>query len=270
MIRLDGGLRKPKHPILGADVAGIVEAVRNDVTKFQIGDEVFGDLSGNSFGGFAEYVCASEDMLVTKPETMSFEEAAALPMAAVTALQGLKKGGIKEGQKVLINGASGGVGTFAIQIAKAFDCEVTAICSTEKMDIVRSLGADHVVDYTQTAFTNIQEKFDLIFAANGNESMQSYKSKLTPNGSCVVSGGSMSQIFQALLLGSVVTLGSQQKITSLLAKPNAQDLTKIAEMVDAGEITPVIDKQFDFNNLPKAISYLLEGHTKGKIVVNVA
>jgi len=215
-------------------------------------------------------VCAAEDVLVTKPESMNFEEAAALPMASVTALQGLTKGSIKEGQKVLINGASGGVGTFAIQIAKAFDCEVTAICSTGKMDMVRSLGADHVIDYTQTAFTDIQEKFDLIFAANGNESIQSYKSKLTPNGKCVVSGGSMSQIFQALLFGSAITLGSQQKITSLLAKPNAQDLTKIVEMVDTGKITLVIDKQFDFNDLPNAISYLLEGHAKGKIVVNVA
>ncbi len=269
MLRLDGGLRKPKHPILGADVAGTIEAIGSNVTNFQVGDEVFGDLSGDGFGGFAEYVCASEDVLVTKPSAMSFEDAAALPMASVTALQGLKKGNIQAGQKILINGASGGVGTFAVQIAKALGAEVTAICSTGKMDMVRSLGADNVIDYTQTAFKDIQETYDLVFAANGNESIQSYKRLLNPNGICVVSGGSMSQIFQALLLGSVVSIASSKKITSLLAKPNAEDLSFITELVETGQVTPVLDKHYAFEDIPEAMSYLGAGHAKGKIIINV-
>lgn len=270
MIRLDGGLRKPKHPILGADVAGTIETVGSDVTKFKVGDEVFGDLSGYGFGGFAEYVCADVDILVKKPETMSFEIAAALPMASVTALQGLRKGKIKEGQKVLINGASGGVGTFAVQIAKALGAEVTAICSTAKMDMVRSLGADHVIDYTQTPFSDLQKTYDFIFAVNGNESVQSYKGRLEPSGICIVSGGSMSQIFGALLLGPITSIRNNRKVTSLLAKANAEDLTFITKLVEEGKISPVIDKHYDLNDIPEAMAYLGAGHAKGKIIINIA
>ena len=183
MVRLSSGLLKPKNTILGADIAGRVEAVGRNVTQFQPGDEVFGDLSGCGWGGFAEYVCARENALVLKPANMTFEEAAAVPMAAVTALQGLRdKGQIQPGQKVLINGASGGVGTFAVQIAKSFGAEVTAVCSTRNLDMVRSIGADHVIDYTQEDFTQNGQRYDLILAANGYHSISDYKRALSPIG----------------------------------------------------------------------------------------
>ncbi len=266
--RVDSGLLKPKNQILGADVAGRVEAVGKAVTQFQVNDEVFGDLSSCTWGGIADYVCAREDVLVQKPTTMSFEEAAALPMAAVTALQGLRdRGKIKAEQKVLINGASGGVGSFAVQIAKSFGAHVTAVCSTNKMDVVRALGADQVIDYTQADFTHAEERYDLILAANGKQSVFEYRRALKPNGVCVISGGSMTQIFQAMLLGPMVSMIGSKRILGLLAKPNTADLSFLKEFFEAGKITAVIDKRYPLDQVPEAFRYLEEGHAKGKIII---
>lgn len=271
MVRLDGGLRTPKHTILGADVAGTVEAIGDRVTKFNVGDEVFCDLSDDGFGGFAEYVCAPEAIVAKKPQTLSFEQAAALPLAAVTALQGLRdKGKIQSGQTVLIHGASGGVGTFAVQLAKAFGTEVSATCSSGKMDLVRSLGADHVIDYTQTPFTEIGATYDLIFAANGNERGATYKRALNSGGTCVVSGGAITQILGALLLGPVLSMTGDKKVISLLAKSNAHDLALVAQFVEEGKVSPAIDKQFSLEELPQAMAYLGDGRVKGKAIINIA
>jgi NADPH:quinone reductase-like Zn-dependent oxidoreductase len=205
MVRLMGsGLLKPKNTILGADIAGRVEAVGRSVKQFQPGDEVFGDLSECGWGGFAEYVSVPENALTLKPANMTFEEAAAVPQAALVALQGLRdKGQIQPGQKVLINGASGGIGTFAVQIAKSFGAEVTGVCSTRNLDMVRSIGADHVIDYTQEDFTQNGQRYDLILAAGGYRSIFDYKRALSPKGIYVSTGGSMAQTFQAMLLGPV-------------------------------------------------------------------
>ena len=201
MFRLETGFPKPKNSFLGADIAGRVEAVGRNVKQFKPGDEVFGDLSESGRGTFAEYVCASENALALKPANISFEEAAAVPMAAVIALQGLRNRKIQPGQKVLINGASGGVGTFAVQIAKAFGAEVTAVCSTRKLEMVRSIGADHVIDYTQEDFTRNGQRYDLILAANGYRSISDYRRALSPQGTYVMSGGTTAQMFEAMLLG---------------------------------------------------------------------
>lgn len=213
LIRLmGGGLLKPKNKILGADMAGRVEAVGRNVKHFQPGDDVFGDLARCGCGGFAEYVCARENALVSKPASVTFEEAAALPMAAVTALQGLRdKGQIQPGQRVLINGASGGVGTFAVQIAKSFGAEVTAVCSTRNLDMARSIGADRVIDYTQEDFTMNGQHYDLILAANGYHPILDYKRALSPKGIYVMSGGSMTQMFQAILLGPWISMTGRKK-----------------------------------------------------------
>ena len=221
LARFATGLLKPKNTIPGADVAGRVEAVGRSVKLFRPGDEVFGDLSACGWGAFAEYVCANENALALKPANMTFEQAAAVPLAAVTALQGLRdKGQIKAGQKVLINGASGGVGTFAVQIAKAFGAEVTAVCSTTKVDMVRSLGADRVIDYTQEDFTKNGHRYDLILAANGNRSISDYKRALAPKGRYVVTGGSMAQLLQAMLLGPLLSMAGRQNMRNVRARPN--------------------------------------------------
>ncbi|HEX5688552.1 MAG TPA: NAD(P)-dependent alcohol dehydrogenase [Roseiflexaceae bacterium] len=268
--RLMFGLFKPKYTILGADVAGRVEAVGKNVTQFRIGDEVFGDISGCGWGGFAEYVAAHENALVLKPANLSFEQAAAVPMAAVTALQGLRdKGRIQAGQKVLINGASGGVGTFAVQIAKALGAEVTGVCSTKKIEMVRSLGADHVIDYTQEDFTRTGKRYDLILAANGDRSISDYKRALKPNGTYVMSGGSGKQIFQAMTLGPWMSMTSGNKLGNVMAKPNANDLTFVKELIEAGKVTPVIDRCYPLHEVPSAIGYVEAGHARGKVVITV-
>jgi NADPH:quinone reductase-like Zn-dependent oxidoreductase len=269
LIRLQSGLLEPKQKVLGADVAGRVQAVGRNVKQFQPDDEVFGDISGCGFGGFAEYVCASENALVLKPANLSFEEAAAVPMAAVTALQALRdKGQIQSGQKVLIYGASGGVGTFAVQIAKAFGAEVTGVCSTGKMELVRSIGADQVIDYTKDDFTQTGQRYDLILAANGYRSISQYKRALSPKGIYVTSGGSVAQMFQAMLLGPVMSIGSN-KMGNMLARPNQKDLAFIKELVEAGKVVPVIDRQYMLSQVPDALRYLEEGHARGKIVITL-
>jgi NADPH:quinone reductase-like Zn-dependent oxidoreductase len=270
IVRLMLGLLKPKNEILGADVAGRVEAVGRNVKQFQPGDEVFGDLSGCGWGGFAEYVCASENALALKPANITFEEAAAVPMAAVTALQGLRdKGQIQSRQKVLINGASGGVGTFAVQIAKAFGAEVTAVCSTRNLDMARSVGADHVIDYTQEDFAQNGQCYDLILAANGHRSILAYKRALCPTGIYVMTGGSGAQMFQAMLLGPVISMVGSKKMGNLLMKPNRKDLVFMKELLEAGKVAPVIDRCYPLSEVPEAIRYLEAGHARGKVVIDI-
>lgn len=270
LVRLmTGGPFKPKNTILGQDVSGRIEAVGKNVIRFQPGDEVFGDVFGGSQGAFAEYVCAREDTLVLKPAKASFEEAAAVPLAAITALQALRdEGHVRPGQKVLINGATGGVGTFAVQIAKSFGAEVTAVCSTRKVDMVRALGADHVIDYTREDFTRNGQRYDVILAVNGYYPLSAFKRALVPNGIYVMVGGTASQMFEALLMGPIMSTGGK-KMGHLSAKSNQQDLVTLKELLESGKITPVIDKCYPLSETAEALRYLGEGHAKGKIVITV-
>ncbi len=270
LVRLVSGILKPKNTILGADIAGRVEAVGRNVTQFQPGDEVFGDVSGCGFGGFAEYVCARENALALKPANLSFEEAAAVPSAGVTALQGLReKGQIKLGQKVLINGASGGVGTFAVQIAKSFGAEVTGVCSTRNVDMVRSIGADQVIDYTQEDFTKNEQRYDLIFAANGYHPISAYKRALSPRGMYVMTGGSSAQMFQAMLLGPWISMTGSKKMGNLLKKSNQKDLALMKELLEASKVVPVIDRRYPLREVAEALRYVEAGHAQGKVVITV-
>lgn len=268
--RFDAGLFKPKFPILGADIAGVVESIGTGVTQFKPGDEVYGDLSHCGWGGFAEYVAVPENVLALKPSNISFTEAASVPMAALTALQGLRdRGQIRAGQKVLINGASGGVGTFAVQIAKSFGAEVTAVCSTSKMDMVRSIGADVVIDYTKEDFTLNGQQYGLILAANGYHSIFAYKRALAPNGIYVMTGGTLSQIFQALLLGSLVSKFGPKKMYGVLARPDPNDLAYMKDLIEAGKVTPVIDRCYPLAETAEAIRYVDAGHARGKVIITM-
>ena len=271
--RLTVGLLKPKYKILGSDIAGRVEAVGRNVKQFQPGDEVFGDKFACGWGGFAEYVRVAEDRLVLKPANISFEEAASVPLAAFTALQGLRdKGQIQPGQKVLVNGASGGVGTFAVQIAKSFSAEVTGVCSTGNLDMVRSIGADHVIDYTQEDFTKNGQTYDLIYCAVGNRSAADYKRALNPNGICVVAGfTTMSHmLFQVVFLGAWVSMTGGTKIGAFgTVRPNKEDLVFIKELLETGKVVPVIDRRYPLGETAEAIRYLEEGHAQGKVVITV-
>lgn len=270
LMRFMAGLLTPKYKILGAAVAGRVEAVGRTITQFQPGDEVFGDLSQCGFGAFAEYVCAHENAFALKPTNRSFKEAATVPVSAVTALQGLRAGQIQPGQQVLINGASGGVGTFAVQIAKAFGAEVTAVCSTSNMDMVCALGADHVIDYTQADFTQNGARYDLILAANGYQPLAAYQRALRPQGIYVMTGGATAQMFQAMLLGPWRSKKGGQKLGNILARPNQKDLLFMKALLEAGKVTPVIDRCYLLREVPEAIRYLEAGHAKGKVVITVA
>ena len=270
--RLYSGLLKPKNTILGADISGRVEAVGRNIKQFHIGDEVFGDLSDCGWGGFAEYVCARENALALKSVNISFEDAAAVPLAATAALQGLRnKGKIQQGQKVLINGASGGVGTFAVQIAKSFGTEVTAVCSTRNLDMVRSIGADHVIDYTQEDFTRNGLHYDLIFDAVGNRSVSDYKRALSPNGICAVAGfTNFSHLLKVIVQGSWVSITGSKKIGLMeTAKPNHKDLVFIKELVEAGKVKPVIDRRYPLSEVAEAFRYLEKKHARGKVVITV-
>jgi NADPH:quinone reductase-like Zn-dependent oxidoreductase len=267
--RLDGGLRKPKDPKLGADVAGRVEAIGSSVTQFQPGDEVFGCITG----AFAEYACARENAFALKPANLSFEEAASIPVAAFTALQGLRDTGkIQSGQKVLVNGASGGVGTFAVQFAKYYGAEVTGVCSTRNLDLARSIGADHVIDYTQEDFTRNGQQYDLIYDAVGNRSVAAYKRALFPNGICVIAGfTTLSRMFEHMLVGAWVSKRGSKKVGMMgLAKPNQKDLVFIKELLESGKVKPVIDKRYPLSETADAIRYLEAGHARGKVVITVA
>ncbi|MGG0369597.1 NAD(P)-dependent alcohol dehydrogenase [Priestia endophytica] len=263
LARFAFGLMRPRYSIPGGDIAGKVEAVGKDVKLFQVGDEVFGDLSGCGWGGFAEYVTVPEYALTLKPANISFEEAAATPMAGVTALQGLRdKGKIKSGQKVLIYGASGGVGTFAVQIAKSFGVEVTGVCSTRNLEILHSIGADHIIDYTKEDFTKNEECYDLILGVNGSNSISAYKRVLKPNGNFVHVGGSESQLFQTLVLGPFISMSGSKKISNLLQRANQKDLNYVRELLDTGKVKPIINKRYKLNEVTEAFKYFQEGHAQ--------
>jgi NADPH:quinone reductase-like Zn-dependent oxidoreductase len=266
--RLVAGLIKPKYRIIGSDIAGTVEAVGRNVTQFKRGDEVFGDVSRCGFGAYAEYEEARESALALKPASLSFEEAASVPTSGCTALQGLRKGKIQSGQKMAIHGASGGVGTFAVQIAKALGAEVTGICSTKKVEMIRAIGADHVLDYSKVDFANSDQKFDLILAANGDRSIWDYRRALTPAGRYVMSGGSNRQLVEALLLGPMLSV-ARKKLGNLLARPNQSDLTVLKDLIEAGKVRPVIERSFQLSEVPEVIRYLETGHASGKLVVAI-
>ncbi len=263
------GLLSPKQKIPGSDIAGRVEAVGRNVKKVRPGDEVYGDLSMRGRGGFAEYVCAGEDALGLKPANLSFEEAAAVPEAALVALQGLRdKGQIQRGQKVLICGASGGIGTFAVQIARYYGAEVTGVCGTRNLDLVRSLGADRVIDYTQEDFAKNGQRYDLILATAGYRSIFDYRRALSPKGVYVATGGALAQTFQGLLLGPFISMTGSVKMGSLLVTPN-KDLAFMKELIEAGQVKPVIDRCYPLSEAGQALRYYGEGHARGKVIVTV-
>jgi NADPH:quinone reductase-like Zn-dependent oxidoreductase len=267
-----GGLRKPKDRRLGIDLAGQVEAVGSNVTHFQVGDDVF----GIGRGAFAEYACAAENLLAPKPADLSYEAAAAVPVAAVTALQALRdKGQIRSGQRVLILGASGGVGSFAVQIAKAFGAEVTAVCSTRNVDQARSLGADHVIDYMQEDFTKKrgkQQQYDLILAVSGYHPIFAYRRVLRPQGRYVLVGASshlFRALFQALLLGPVMSRPGSKQMGGFVANPTQQDLVVVKELLQAGTVVPVIDRRYPLSEMAEAMRYQEAGHARGKVVITL-
>lgn len=260
----------PENKIFGADIAGIVEAVGKDANKYAIGDEVFGDIMGCGWGGLAEYVAVPESVLASKPVGISFVDTASLPVAAITALQGLREaGGLQAGQRVLIYGAAGGVGSFAVQLAKYFGAEVTAVCSFGNMELVRSLGADRLIDYSGEDFTKTGECYHLIFAVNGKRPLAAYLRALVPGGRLIVAGGAYTQILDTLLWGPVLSLGGK-KIKILVAKPCIHDLEFLAGLVEKGKLKPVIDKTYPLTEAPQAMHYLMQGHARGKVVITVA
>ncbi|GAU78813.1 NAD(P)-dependent alcohol dehydrogenase [Fusibacter sp. 3D3] len=259
----------PKRKIFGADIAGSVEAVGKNITRFVVGDEVLGDISAVGFGGFAEYVAVPETVLVLKPADVSFEIAAAIPMSAVTSLQALRdKGQIQPGQKVLICGAGGGVGTFSVQLAKYFGAEITAVCGTGNLELMRSLGADYVVDYTKAQYTKSGKYYDLILAIHGYQPLAVYRRALAPKGKAVIVGGSLSQIIKALLLGPIMSLGDR-KVCSLAAKPNTKDMEFIMKLIIDGKIKPVIDRCYPLSDTADALQYIGKGHARGKVIITV-
>ena len=266
---LAGGVRKPKRELIGADIAGTVEAVGKDVKQFRPGDEVF----GCAHWGYAEYACAREDLVVSKPENVTFEEAAAVPVAAITALQGLRdKGHVQAGQKVLINGASGGVGSFALQIAKSFGAEVTAVCSTKNVDNARAMGADHVIDYTKENFTRGDQKYDLILGVNGRHSIFAYRRALVPGGIYVMVGGSkvVSSLIETMILGSLISRTGDKKLGFMgIAKLNQKDLAFLGSLLESGKLKPFIDISYPLAQTADAFRYFGQGHAHGKVVVSV-
>jgi NADPH:quinone reductase-like Zn-dependent oxidoreductase len=271
LVRTDAGFGKPQNPRLGVDFAGTVEAVGKNVTRFKPGDEVF----GGKFGAFAEYVTIREEWaLALKPSNVSFEQAASVPIAGITALQALRdKGRIRAGQKVLINGASGGVGTFAVQIAKSFGADVTGVCSTRNVDLVRSIGADHVIDYTRQDFTQDAQHYDLIVDNVGTHSLLEYKRVLNPNGIYVMIGsttpgnwfGWLASPIEGLMLSPFVS----QKFGMMLADLNKDDLATLGTLMQSGKVTPVIDTRYKLSETPEALRYLEKGHARGKVVLTV-
>jgi NADPH:quinone reductase-like Zn-dependent oxidoreductase len=269
LVRLMTGLRRPKQSVPGVDVAGQVEAVGENVTQFRPGDEVFGTRGG----AFAEFVCGGEKNFAPKPEGLTFEQAAAIPVAGCTALQALRdRGQLQPGQRVLINGASGGVGTFAVQIVKAFGAHVTGVCSTRNVDLVRSIGADQVVDYTREDFTQVEQQYDLIVDVVGNRSLSHLRSALTTKGTLVLVGaksgqllGLLARVLRALVLSRFVG----QRMLFFLAKIKKEDLVFLKELIETGKVTPVIDRTYPLSEVPEAIRYLEAGHARAKVVIAV-
>jgi len=270
-IRLAGyGFRAPKNPVIGSDMAGVVEALGKDVTRFQPGDEVF----GIGKGSYAEYVCAREDKLAPKPTNLTFEQAAVLAIMGSTALQALRDHGrVEPGQEVLIIGASGGVGTYAVQIAKAFGAHVTGVCSTQKVEMVRSIGADHVIDYTQEDFAEGDQRYDLILDIGGNSSLSRLRRALASLGTLVIVGGEgggrwlggTDRQLRAMMLSPFVS----QKLGTFVNKENHEDMLVLKELIEAGKVTPIIDRIYPLSEVPEAIRYLEEGHARGKVVISV-
>lgn len=271
LIRLAGyGFRRPKNPVRGSEVAGRVEAIGKDVTRFRPGDDVM----GTSEGSFAEYARAREDKLAPKPASLTFEQAAAVPISASTALQAVRdQGKVQPGQKVLVIGASGGVGTYAVQLAKAFGAEVTGVCSTAKVDLVRSIGADHVIDYTRDDFAETEQRYDLILDIGGNRSLSHLRRALTPQGTLVLVGGEgggrwiggMDRQVRALAMSPFI----RQRLKMFIAREHYEELQVLTELIEAGKITPVIDRTYPLSEVPEAIRYLQEGRARGKVVITV-
>ena len=267
--RMGEGLRKPQDPRLGADIAGRVEEVGKNVTEFKPGDEVFGAVGA---GGFAEYVCTREKNLALKPGNISFEAAAAAPVAGFTALQGLRDTGkIRAGQKVLVNGAAGGVGTFAVQIAKSYGTDVTGVCSTRNLDMVRSIGADHVIDYTREDFTRKGPCYDLIYDAIGNRSVFDLRRALNPGGICVIAGfTSLPRLFEHMLLGRWVSRRGDKKVGMMgISNANKADLVMLKSLLETSKVVSVIDRRYPLSETAEAIRYLETLHARGKVIINV-
>ncbi|MBN2635464.1 MAG: NAD(P)-dependent alcohol dehydrogenase [Prolixibacteraceae bacterium] len=259
----------PKRRIFGADIAGTVEAVGSNVSEWKPGDRVMADLSSHGFGGFAEYAVAPAGMLVKIPSEISFETAAALPLAALTAIQAHNKVQIKKGQKVLIMGSGGGVGTYLVQLARYFGAQITAVCSTQNVEQTKALGADHVIDYTKQKFTNTRERFDIIFAVNGNEALLTYRRLLAPGGKYLMIGGAMTQILKSLFFAKLLSLG-ERKMMTLMAKANQTDLELIAKLAAEGHLNPVIDRKYTLDKTAEAVKYINEGHARGKVMILIA
>lgn len=265
-----GGLRKPAHPILGSDIAGTVVAVGKNNTAFKVGDEVFGELPGYH-GGFAEYVCTTGETLALKPANLTFAQAAAIPQAGVIAWRGIReKGQVQAGQKVLINGAGGSAGSFAIQLAKLAGAEVTGVDGPNQLAFMRSLGADHVIDYTKEEFTTSGKAYDLILDMIAHRSVFALPQALRPNGTYYVTGGAVAVIFQTLLLGGLIKRTRGKNIRMLVVPQNRSDLVAITALCERGEIVPVIDRQYPLSEVPQAMRYVADGHAKGKVVINIA
>jgi NADPH:quinone reductase-like Zn-dependent oxidoreductase len=267
LARMGNGFRRPKDPRFGADVAGRVESVGKNVTRFKAGDEVIGFARGS----FAEYATAAESELALKPPNLSFEASAAAPMAALTALKGLRdQGHVRSGQAVLVNGASGGVGTFAVQIAKSFGAEVTGVCSTPNIDLVRSIGADHVIDYTREDFTRNGERYDLILDAVGNQTVSGYKRALKPGGIGVVVGfTSMIGLMRVAFRGKLTSKNASKKVGMMMMRPKQEDRAQLTELLASGKVVPVIDRSYPLIEVPEAIRYLEGGHARGKVTIRV-
>jgi NADPH:quinone reductase-like Zn-dependent oxidoreductase len=268
------GLRKPKNAVRGTDVAGTVEAVGAGVTRFQPGDEVFGWCSGLG-GAFAEYASVSEDALAQKPANLTLEQAAAVPMAGLVALQALRDhGGVRAGQKVLINGASGGIGTFAVQIAKALGAEVTGVCSTRNVDLVRSIGADYVIDYTREDFTHVDQRYDFILDNVANHSLSDLRGALTPTGTLVPNGGGFDNHWFAgggrVISAHVMKRFVSHRLRPFLVSPKLEDLVVLKKLIESGKVTPVIDRTYPLSEVPEALRYLEEGHAQGKVVIETS
>jgi len=269
-VRFMFGLTKPKNRILGFDLAGVVEAVGKNVTEFHAGDEVYGELSMNSGGGLVEFASVKPSLLVRKPANLTFVEAAAVPMGALTALQALRDAGkLQQGERVLINGASGGVGHFAVQFARAMGAEVTGVCSTRNLEMVSSLGAQHVIDYTREDFTRSGRQYDLIVACNGYHPIRHYQKALTPTGRYVMVGGSNAQMFESMTLGPLLSKKGGQALGSMLANESQKDLEIIRQMIEAGQVSPVVDRTWPLQESVAAFHYLETGHARGKVVIVV-
>ena len=265
------GLFKPKTKILGSDIAGTVEAVGASATQFKPGDAVFGDLSGHGRGGLAEYAAAPQEVFALKPANVTFEQAATIGIAGITALQGLRDvGHIQAGEQVLIHGATGGVGSFAVQIAKAYGAEVTAVCSTDKVDMAQAMGADHIIDYTREDFAQSGRRYDLILAVNGSRSLADYRRVLKPQGRHVVAGGSLRQIFEAMIRGPRLSKEGGQQIGNVNHHTVQEDLVFMAELMEAGKVVPVIEGPYPLAEAAEAFRRVIDGRVRGKAVITVA